>query len=148
VGVFYGTQWKVLPVPAPVQAPDGQPAQAAQCAPDPHCASLVHQHGTPAAVHALAGDVAVLQAPIGQAQALATDVAVRQSLLSAGVSPVHEPEHCELPLTHLPLEQFESATQRHALWAALSTGVGVRLVVHEEPPLPAQATELGGGWQP
>jgi hypothetical protein len=129
----------------PVQAPDGQPAQAAQWVPDPHCASLVHQHGTPAAAQPPLGDVAVLHVPAAQDQALAMDVAVRQSSLSAGASPVHETEHWELLLTHLPLEQFESATQRHALWSALSTGVGVRLVVHAEPPVPAHATELGGG---
>jgi hypothetical protein len=48
----------------------------------------------------------------------------------------------------LPLEQFESATQRQAEWAALSTGAGDNVVVHEVPPLPVQATEEGAFSQP
>ena len=137
-----------MPVPAPEQAPVAHPAHVAHCEPEGHCESLVHQQGTPAAAHVPVGDVTVLQLPTEQDHALAIDVAVRQFSSSAGAVPVQEPEHTLSAFTHLPLEQFESATQRHAVWPELSTGGGVRLVVHALPPLPAQATELGGGWQP
>ena len=51
--------------------------------------------------------------------------------------------------THLPLAQSVSATQRHAVCAPLSTGAGLRLVVHVDPePELWHATELGGGWHP
>jgi hypothetical protein len=33
-------------------------------------------------------------------------------------------------LEHLPLGQLLSATQRHAVWPALDTGVGESVVVH------------------
>jgi hypothetical protein len=44
---------------------------------------------------------------------------------------VHDPVHWLFALTHLPLAQFESATQRHAVWVALGTGAGDRGVMHE-----------------
>jgi hypothetical protein len=131
-----------------VQAPDVHPAQVAHVAPVGHCESLVHQHGTPAAAQVPVGAVAVLQLPTGHDQELATDTADRQSWLSAGLAPVHVPVHWVSALTHLPLEQFESATQRQAEWAALSTGAGDNVVVHEVPPLPVQATEEGAFSQP
>jgi hypothetical protein len=121
----------------------------AQWAP-PHCESLVHQHATPPAVQEPPGDETVLQLPIEHDQALATDVAVRQSSLSEGelALPVQVPVHWLLELTHLPLGQLESATQRHAVFPELGTGAGVRVVVHVVPPVPAHGTELGAGWQP
>jgi hypothetical protein len=144
-----GTQWNALPVPLPVQASVAQPAQFAQTAPGEHCESLVHQQGTPAAVHLPVGVVTVLQLPIEHDHAFATEVAVWQSSLSAGLAPEHAPApHWELPLMHLPLGQFESATHRQAVWPLLRTGVGVSVVVQTLPPLPAQATELGATWQP
>jgi hypothetical protein len=109
---------------------------------------LVHQHGTPAAVHVPVDEVTVLQLPIGHAHAPAIDVAVRQFWASAGVSPVHVPVHWFAALTHLPLEQFESDVQRHAVWPAFRTGAGVSVVVHVPPPLPMHATELGGTSHP
>ena len=48
----------------------------------------------------------------------------------------------------MPLEQFESATQRQAVCVELSTGAGDNAELQELPPLPAQATELGGFSQP
>jgi hypothetical protein len=133
-----------LPVPAPVQAPDAQPAQVPHVAPEGHCVSLVHQHCTPAAPQVPSGAVTVLQLPTGHDHEVAVATAVRQSSLSAGAAPVQVPEHWVSALTHLPLEQFESATQRQAECAALSTGAGDNVEVHEVPPLPAHATELGG----
>jgi hypothetical protein len=84
---------------------------------DGHWLSLVHQQGTPASEQVSVGDVAVLQLPIEQAQLLATDVAVTQFSLSAGpaVLPLHDPLHWLSAFAHLPLEQFESVTQRHAV---------------------------------
>jgi hypothetical protein len=131
-----------------VHAPEAQPAQFAQVAPDGHCESLVHQHGTPAAAQVPPGEVTVLQLPTGHDQELATDIAVRQSWLSAGLAPLHVPEHWLSALTHLPLEQFESATQTQAECAELRTGAGVSVVVQVLPPLPAQGTELGAVSQP
>ena len=142
-----GTQWNGFPVPTPVHAPAAHPAQVAQ-SPPWHCASLVHQQGTPAAVHVPPGDVTVEQLPIGQEKALAIEVAVRQLLLSADPLPVQVPEHWLWPFTHLPLEQSESATQRQADLSEFSTGGGDRLVLHDEPPVMPQATELGATWQP
>jgi hypothetical protein len=51
-------------------------------------------------------------------------------------------------LTHLPLEQSESATHRHAVLAELRTGVGVSVVVHAVPALLVQAIDAGGATQP
>ena len=48
--------------------------------------------------------------------------------------PVHEPVHWPLAFTHLPLEQSPSATQRHAVCAALQAGAGDSVVVHEKLP--------------
>ena len=144
----YGTQWNALPVPLPVQLPDAHPAQLAHRAPLGHCESLVHQHGTPAAVHLPLGEDTLSQLPIEQDQALATDVAVTQPSLSAVPLPEHVPVHLPSALTHFPLEQLESATQRHAVLPELGTGAGVRVVVHIVPPVPVQGTELGAGSQP
>jgi hypothetical protein len=110
----YGLQLKALPTLVPVQAPGAHPAQIKH-APLGHCESLVHQQGTPAAVHMPLGDDTSLQLPMEHDHALATDVAVSQSSLSFGALPVHVPVHWALALTHLPLEQSESATQRHAV---------------------------------
>ena len=86
--------------------------------------------------------------PIEHDHTLATEVAVWQSSLSVDPIPVHVPVHWPSLLTHFPLEQSESATQRHAVFAELMTGAGVRVVVHEVPPVPTQATELGAGIHP
>jgi hypothetical protein len=102
----------------------------------------------PAAVHTPDSDDTLLQFPIEHDQALAALAAVSQSSLSAVPLPVHVPVHWLSLLMHLPLEQFESATQRHAVFAVLRTGAGVRVVMHEVPPIPAHATELGAGMQP
>jgi len=69
-------------VPVPVQAPDAQPFQLAQSAPLGHCELLVHQHGTPVAVHTPVEDVTVSQLPEEQDHASAVEVAVWQSWLS------------------------------------------------------------------
>ncbi len=46
--------------------------------------------------------------------------------------PVQDPaSHEEADATHVPLEQFESATQRHPSCVALQTGAGESVVVHE-----------------
>jgi hypothetical protein len=141
-------QWNAFPLPAPVHAPVAQPAQFAHWAPVGHCESFVHQHGTSAAWQVSVGDVAVLQLPIGQENPAAVDTAVTQFWLSTGSAPVQVPEHWFVALTHFLLEQFESATQRHADLSALRTGAGVRVVVHAVPPLPAHAIELGAVSQP
>jgi hypothetical protein len=99
-----------------------QPAQFAHF--EGHWESLVHQHGTFEAVHVPVGDVTVLQLPTGHVQAISLAVAVRQSWLSAGDAPLQVPLHWLSLLTHLPLEQSESATQRQADWSDLSTGAG------------------------
>ena len=52
-------------------------------------------------------------------------------MLSATPLPVHDPVHWLFALTHLPLAQFESATQRHAVCVGSETGAGEREVVHE-----------------
>jgi hypothetical protein len=38
--------------------------------------------------------------------------------------------HCLFALEHLPLEQFESATQKHRVWPAFGAGDGVSEVAH------------------
>ena len=43
--------------------------------------------------------------------------------------PVQAPLAHRDAATHRPLAQFESATQRHASWAALHTGAGESVVV-------------------
>jgi hypothetical protein len=63
-------------VPVPVQAPDAHPAQLPHWVPVGHCASLVHQQGTPAAVHWPLGEDTLLQLPAEHDHALATDFAV------------------------------------------------------------------------
>jgi hypothetical protein len=131
-----------------VQAADAHPDHAAHCVPLGHCESLVHQQGTPAAVHWPVGDETLSQLPIEHDHELATEAAVWQSSLSAEPLPVHVPVHWLSLLTHLALEQSESATQRHAVFAALMTGAGVRVVVHMVPPVPTHATELGAGMHP
>ena len=138
-----------MPVPAPEQAPDVHPAQFTQELPLGHCASFVHQHGTPAAVHSPLGDVTLSQLPIEQDHALATDLAVSQSSASLGALPVHmPPAHWPSALTHFPIEQSASATHRHAAPVELSTGAGVRFVVHAVPPPPTQGIEVGAGSHP
>jgi hypothetical protein len=133
-----------------MQAPDAHPDHDAHCVLLGHCESLVHQQGIPAAVHRPVGDDTLSQLPIEHDHALATETAVSQSSLSAVPLPVHMPAtvHWLSLLTHLPLEQSESATQRHAVFAELRTGAGVRVVVHMVPPVPTQATELGAGTHP
>jgi len=96
-----------------------------------HCASLVHQHATPAAVHVPVGEATSLQLPVEQAQPVVADVSRSQFALSATPLPVHAPVHCSFALTHFPLEQFESEAQRHVVWVGSGTGVGERVVVHE-----------------
>ena len=136
--------------PLPEQAPGAHPGPAAHSAPLGHCESLVHQQGTPAAVHEPVGDETLSQLPIEHDHALATEAVVWQSSLSAVPLPVHMPAtvHWLSLFTHLPLEQSESATQRHAVLPELRTGGGVRVVVHVVPPVPTQATELGAGTHP
>jgi hypothetical protein len=109
-------------VPVPVHAPLAQPAQLAHL-PLPHCELLVHQHGVPAAVQVPVGEETLLQLPIGHEKP-ATEVSGWQLVPSAVPFPVQAPVHCEAELTHLPLEQSESAAHRHAVWAELHTGAG------------------------
>jgi hypothetical protein len=142
-------QWNALPVPDPVQSPAAQPAQVAHVAPVGHWLSFVHQQGTPAAAQVPVGDVTVLQLPMGQDHEDAVAMPVRQSLLSTGDAPLQAPPpHWLSLLAHLPLEQFESATQRQALCAELMTGAGVSVVVQVVPPVPAHGTDEGGFSQP
>jgi hypothetical protein len=56
--------------------------------------------------------------------------------------------HWLLALTHLPLEQSPSATQRHAVPPVLRTGAGVSVVVQPVPPLVVQATDEGAATHP
>jgi hypothetical protein len=72
----------VLPLLEPLQAPEAQPFQLAQSAPLGHCESLVHQQGTPAAVHVPVAELTVSQLPAEQDHASAVDVYVWQSSLS------------------------------------------------------------------
>jgi hypothetical protein len=75
----------------------------------------------------------LLQFPAEHDHLLAAEVTSAQSAASylpAAVGPVHVPVHWLLALEHWPLEQSESATQRHAVWVPLHTGAGERLVVH------------------
>jgi len=145
-----GTQLNALPEPVPVQTPPLHAAQLEHLAPPGHCASLVHQQGTPAEVHMPLCEDTLLQLPIEHDHALATDVAVSQSSASFGALPVHMPgAHWLFALTHFRLEQSASATHRHAVCAALATGVGVSVVVQDDPPpVVMHGTELGAGMQP
>jgi hypothetical protein len=140
-----------LPVPDPEHDSPAHPAHVEQRVPSGHWVSEVHQQGTPAASHVPLGDETFWQLPLEHDHVWATEVAVSQSSLSAAPLPVHAVElvHWLFLSTHLPLAQSESATHRHAVLAALSTGAGVSVVVHEVPePVLAHATELGGGWHP
>jgi hypothetical protein len=138
-----------LAEPVPVHASVVHPAHDAHFVPLGHCVSLVHQHGMPAAVQVPEDDETLLQFPTEHDHALATLVAVWQSSLSADPVPEHMPlRHWLSLLTHLPLEQFESATQRHALFTLFRTGAGVSVVVQLVPPEALQATELGAGMHP
>jgi hypothetical protein len=125
----HGTQWNASPLPVALHAPVPQPAQLAQRPPE-HCESLVHQHGVPEAEHVPVDDVTVLQLPFEHDHAVAAAVTRAQFAPSAMPVPVHEPVHWLFALTHLPLAQSESATQRHAVCAAFETGAGERVVVH------------------
>jgi hypothetical protein len=117
-------------VPDPVQAPGTHPAQGAH-APFGHCASFVHQHGTPDAVQVPVGEATSLQLPVEQVNPVVAEVKSWQFALSATPPPVHDPVHWPFALTHLPLEQFESEAQRHAVWVGFDTGAGESGVVHE-----------------
>jgi hypothetical protein len=137
-------------VPAPLQAPVPHPFHVEHSAPLPHCESLVHQQGVPDAVHVPVGDDTVSQLPAEHDHASAVELAVSQSLLSceAVLAPVQVPVHWLLALTHLPLEQSESATQRHAVPPEFSTGAGVSDVVQPVPPAVVHATELAAFTHP
>jgi hypothetical protein len=137
-------------VPAPLQAPEPHPFHVEHSAPLPHCESLVHQQGVPAAVHVPVGEDTVSQLPAEQDHASAVEVAVSHSLLScdAVLLPVQVPVHWLLALTHLPLEQSPSATQRHAVPPEFNTGAGKSDVVHPVPPEVVHATELGAATHP
>jgi hypothetical protein len=91
-----GTQWNALallvPLP-PVQEPELQPFHVAHSAPLPHCESLVHQHGTPVAVHVPDGEDTVSQLPDEHDHASAVEVAVSQSAVSWLPVPVQVPVH-------------------------------------------------------
>jgi hypothetical protein len=92
----------------------------------------VHQHGTPAALRVPVGEVTLSQLPVRH-DAAEDDTAVNswQSAWSrvSEVLPEQVPVHWLFALTHMPLLQSESATQRHAVPPELDTGVGVRVVV-------------------
>jgi hypothetical protein len=137
------------PASAAVQASVAHPAHVEHLAPLGHCESLVHQHGTPAALQVPDDDDTLLQLPAEHDHAFGTLVAVWQSSLSADPLPLHWPAtHWLSLLTHLPLEQLLSATQRHAVFAEFRTGAGASDVMHELPPLAPHGTELGAGMQP
>jgi hypothetical protein len=116
-------------VPDPVQAPDGQPAQDTQC-PPLHWPSAVHQQATPEPAHAPPGVVIVSHAPTEQDQTVAAEMRDWQFALSTAPLPVHAPVHWLFRLTHLPLEQSPSATQRHTECVESHTGSGDRVVGH------------------
>jgi hypothetical protein len=145
----HSTQWNALPDPLPVHADAAHPVHDEHWVPLGHCESLVHQHGTPAAVQAPDAEDTLSQLPIEHDQAFAALAAVWQSSLSAVPVPEHMPAgHWLSLLTHLPLEQFESATQRHAVFALFRTGGGVSDVTQLVPPAALHATELGAGMHP
>src|SRR5260370_40460601 len=121
----YGTQWNASPLPVALHAPVGHPAQLAHWPPE-HCESLVHQHGVPDAAQIPVDDVTLLQLPLAHDHAVAAAVTRAQFTLSAVPVPVHVPVHWLFALTHLPLAQSESDTQRHAVCAAFETGAGER----------------------
>jgi hypothetical protein len=86
----------------------------------------------------MASRVYAVAQPPGDAETTA------QPATSAVPVPVHVPVHCDPALTHLPLEQLLSATQRHAVWVALQTGAGVRVdvQVYEAAALPDETTSV------
>jgi hypothetical protein len=140
-----------LPPTVPVQAPAAHPFHEAHSAPLGHCALLVHQQGTPAAVQVPLGEETVSQLPAEHDHASAVEVNTSQSSLSAVPLPVQPLAgvHWLLLFTHLPLEQLASAVQRQAVPEELSTGEGAGSeVVHAVPALLVHATELGAAWQP
>jgi hypothetical protein len=112
-----------------VHDPAAHPAQVTHL-PPAHSESLVHQQVTPAALHVPVGDATLSQLPVAHPQPLTAEVIAWQSDPSAVPLPVQVPVHWLFEFTHLPLEQSESATQRHAVCAALHTGVGEREVKH------------------
>jgi hypothetical protein len=89
----YGAQWNGPGVPVPVQAPAPHPAHETQRDPFGHCESLVHQQGTPAALHDPVEEVTSSQLPSEQDHAFATDAVVWQPSLSEAPLPVHVPVH-------------------------------------------------------
>ena len=95
--------------------------------PPAHWLSAVHQQVTPPAEHVPVGPPTSLQLPVVQAM-WAVEVRAWQPETSPLPLPVQLPVHCPLPLTHLPLEQSESATHRQAVCAALHAGVGESVV--------------------
>jgi hypothetical protein len=134
-----------------VQAPVAQPAQAAHLL-VPHCESLVHQQGTPAAVQLDVGDATSLQAPIGHEYAVAVEVTVAQLVASGVPVPLQlllvvPFVHTLSALTHFPLEQSASETHTHAVLAGLRTGAGVSEVVQVAGGA-VQGIEVGAGSQP
>jgi hypothetical protein len=101
-------------VPEPVHAADAHPAHGAHL-PFGHCASVVHQQGVPALPQVPVGEVTSLQLPVEHVQPVVTAVRSWQFALSATPLPVQGPVHWPFALTHLPLAQFESETQRQAV---------------------------------
>jgi hypothetical protein len=100
--------------PEPVQAPGVHPAHGAHLL-FGQCASIVHQHAIPPSLQVPVGEVTLLQLPDEQVQPVVTEVRSWQFALSATPLPVQVPVHWLFALTHLPLGQSESATQRHAV---------------------------------
>ena len=76
-----------------MQAPGPHPAHETQRDPFGHCESLVHQQGTPAALHDPVEEVTSSQLPSEQDHAFATDAVVWQPSLSEAPLPVHVPVH-------------------------------------------------------
>jgi hypothetical protein len=112
-----------------VQAPLAHPAQLTHL-PPAHWPSAVHQHATPPAKHVPVGELTVLQLPLAHVTPPVDVGAAWQPETSALPLPEQVPVHWELAFTHLPLEQSESATHRHAVWAVLHTGAGDSVVAH------------------
>jgi hypothetical protein len=93
-----------------------------------HCASPVHQQGTPEASHVPVGDVTSSQLPLEQAYPVVPEVASWHPVLSAMPLPVQAPVQWFAVLTHFRVEQFESATQRQEEWVGSLTGAGDSVV--------------------
>ena len=85
----------------------------------------------PAPPHAPPGAVTVSHAPTAHDHAVAPEARTWHAVPSAAPLPLQLPVHWPLAFRHLPLEQSESATQRHAVWVALHAGVGESVVSHE-----------------